>query len=66
MGVILLTLFVVLAQFFRVWLQAYMSNAGVTFYDLIGMRLRKVPMTTIVSPPSTRLIRRYSTSPDWK
>jgi len=48
-GVVLLAVLVIIAQFFRVWLQAYMSNAGVTFYDLIGMRLRKVPLATIVS-----------------
>jgi uncharacterized protein YqfA (UPF0365 family) len=47
-GVIVLVILLVIAQFFRLWLQAYMSNAGVTFYDLIGMRLRKVKLTTIV------------------
>ena len=46
-GVILLILFVI-AQFFRLWLQAYMSNADVRMTDLIGMRLRKVNMSTIV------------------
>ena len=47
-GVIFLAFLVVFAQFFRLWLQAYMSNAGVTFFDLIGMRLRRVELTTIV------------------
>jgi uncharacterized protein YqfA (UPF0365 family) len=47
-GLILFAILVVIAQFSRLWLQAYMSNAGVTFYDLIGMRLRKVELTTIV------------------
>lgn len=28
-GVIVLVILVVVAQFFRLWLQAYMSNAGV-------------------------------------
>jgi len=47
-GVIVLVILVVIAQFFRLWLQAYMSNAGVRLTDLIGMRLRKVDMSTIV------------------
>jgi len=47
-GVVFIALLFVAAQFFRLWLQAYMSNAGVTMYDLIGMRLRKVELTTIV------------------
>ncbi len=47
-GVIACVVLVVAAQFFRLWLQAYMSNAGVSFYDLIGMRLRKVELTTVV------------------
>ena len=41
-------LLVLMAQFFRLWIQAYMSNAGVAFFDLIGMRLRKVDVSTIV------------------
>ncbi len=41
-GIVLLVILLVVAQFFRLWLQAYMSNAGVTMFDLIGMRLRKV------------------------
>jgi uncharacterized protein YqfA (UPF0365 family) len=47
-GVIALVILLVIAQFFRLWLQAYMSNAGVTMTDLIGMYLRKVEMTTVV------------------
>jgi uncharacterized protein YqfA (UPF0365 family) len=47
-GVILFAIILVAAQFFRLWLQAYMSNAGVRMTDLIGMRLRKVDMSTIV------------------
>ena len=38
----------VLMQFFSLWLQAYMSKAGVGFTDLIGQRLRKVNSTVIV------------------
>jgi len=47
-GVVILVIFLVIAQFFRLWLQAYMSNAGVRMTDLIGMHLRKVEMTTVV------------------
>ena len=47
-GVIALVILLVVAQFFRLWLQAYMSNADVRMTDLIGMRLRKVDMSTIV------------------
>lgn len=45
-GVVLL---LIVAQFFRLWLQAYMSNADVTLWDLIGMRLRKVDSGMIVA-----------------
>ncbi len=47
-GVICLVILLVVAQFFRLWLQAYMSNAGVSMFDLIGMRLRKVDASMIV------------------
>ncbi|UCG33663.1 MAG: flotillin-like protein FloA [Phycisphaerales bacterium] len=46
--VIGLVAFGVLAQFFGLWLQAFMSRAGVRFTDLIGMRLRKVDSRAIV------------------
>ncbi|HOB75192.1 MAG TPA: flotillin-like protein FloA [Phycisphaerae bacterium] len=39
---------VVLWQFFGLWLQAFMSKADVSMFDLIGMRLRKVDSRTIV------------------
>ncbi len=38
----------ILAQFFGLWLQAFMSNAGVSLFDLIGMRLRKVDARVLV------------------
>ena len=37
-----------LLQFISLWLQAFMSNARVSVYDLIGMRFRKVDARTIV------------------
>ena len=49
-GIVVLVLLLVIAQFFRLWLQAYMSNADVSLFDLIGMRLRKVdPMIIVVA-----------------
>jgi len=47
-GVVVLVGLLIIAQFFRLWLQAYMSNADVSLWDLIGMRLRKVDSATIV------------------
>lgn len=47
-GLFILVILLVIAQFFRLWLQAYMSKADVTMWDLIGMRLRKVDALTVV------------------
>ncbi len=38
----------VFAQLFSLWLQAYASQAGVTFVDLIGMRLRRSDCRTLL------------------
>ena len=46
---ILLILFGVLAQFFGLYVRAYVSGAKVGIFDLIGMRLRKVNATAIVN-----------------
>ena len=48
LGAVLLVVLFIVAQFFGLWLQAYMSNAGVTFADLVGMKLRKVDSRMIV------------------
>ncbi|MFQ5494448.1 MAG: flotillin-like FloA family protein, partial [Phycisphaerae bacterium] len=48
LAIVILVFVLVVAQFFRLWLQAYMSNADVGMFDLIGMRLRKVDATSIV------------------
>ena len=40
--VVFFVLIAIVAQFFNLWLQAYMSNASVSILSLIGMRLRKV------------------------
>jgi uncharacterized protein YqfA (UPF0365 family) len=51
-GVILfllaIVLVIVLVNFGRLWLQAWMSNARVGFHELIGMSLRQVHTRTIV------------------
>ncbi len=46
--VLALAVILIIAQFFGLWLQAFMSNANVTLFDLIGMRLRKVDARVIV------------------
>ena len=48
LGLVLLVLFLVIMQFFRMWLQAFMSNADVGMAELIGMRLRKVDAATVL------------------
>ena len=47
-GIVVFVILLIIAQFFRLWLQAYMSNADVRLLDLIGMRLRKVDLSTVV------------------
>ncbi len=50
-GIILLVLVVLLGLFgpaFTLWLQALAARAGVGIFELIGMRLRKVHLQTIV------------------
>jgi uncharacterized protein YqfA (UPF0365 family) len=46
--IIVIVMLIFLAQFFGLWFQAYMSNAGVSIGDLIGMRFRKVDSRIIV------------------
>src|SRR5690606_18672969 len=48
MVLIALALVFVVAQFFNLWIQAFLSGAGVRMVDLIGMRLRKVDPRIIV------------------
>jgi len=47
-GIGAMVFLLVVFQFFGLWLQAYMSRASVGFTDLIGMRLRKVHLPTLV------------------
>ena len=44
-GLVLLAIFL---QFASLWLQAFFSKAGVSLADLVGMKLRKVNMRSIV------------------
>lgn len=54
-AVVGLVFFVVLANFFGVWLRAKLANAPVGFSRLIGMRLRRVPVGLIVDSRITAL-----------
>ena len=45
--VVLLFLIIVL-KFFKLWIQAYFSNASISLFELVGMWLRKVNATVIV------------------
>lgn len=47
-GLALLATLFVLGQFLSLWIQAFVSDARVSLFDLIGMRLRKVDTRTIV------------------
>ncbi|MHC4271465.1 MAG: flotillin-like protein FloA [Planctomycetota bacterium] len=44
----IIIMFLFLASFLRLWLQAYFSRAKIKFTELVGMRLRKVDAKTIV------------------
>ena len=47
-GLVALTVLFIIGQFFKLWLQAYMSKASVGIWDLIGMSLRKVDSRMVV------------------
>jgi uncharacterized protein YqfA (UPF0365 family) len=47
--IVLLVIFAVLAQFLGLYVRAMVSGASVTFFELIGMRLRKVNAIMIVN-----------------
>jgi len=48
-SLVILALLFVIGQFFNLWIQALFSGAKVSFFELIGMRLRKVDPHEIVS-----------------
>src|SRR5262245_29502094 len=45
---ILLTIVGVFANYFRLWIQSFLTGAGITIWDLIGMTFRKVNKDVIV------------------
>ena len=49
LAIVLLGFLAVFASFSKLWIQALSSRAKVTFIELIGMCLRKVPQELIVS-----------------
>jgi uncharacterized protein YqfA (UPF0365 family) len=46
--VVLLIVFAVFASYFRLWIQSFLTGAGITIWDLIGMTFRKVNSNVIV------------------
>ncbi|MFW6162645.1 MAG: flotillin-like protein FloA [Planctomycetota bacterium] len=48
LGIIAVVLFVVIASFFNLWIQAFAAGARVTFVELIGMKFRRVNAALIV------------------
>lgn len=50
-GIVLLVAFfafIIFASFFGIWLKAFMANAKIPFFNLIGMKLRGVHLSQIV------------------
>ena len=47
-GIFVLIFIAFLLQFLGLWIQATVSNASVSLFDMIGMRFRKVDLRTIV------------------
>jgi uncharacterized protein YqfA (UPF0365 family) len=47
-GIVLLVFIFIFLQFVNLWIQAFMSRAGVSILDLFGMRLRKVDAGQVV------------------
>jgi uncharacterized protein YqfA (UPF0365 family) len=48
-GLIVLVVLILLAMYIKIWIQALFSGARVSFFDLIGMGLRKVSPQLIIS-----------------
>jgi uncharacterized protein YqfA (UPF0365 family) len=47
-GIVFLVIVAFVLQFFKLWIQAQLSGAGVSILDMIGMKFRKVNLETIV------------------
>jgi uncharacterized protein YqfA (UPF0365 family) len=48
LGIVALTMLLLVVSYGQLWFQAYWSKAKVTFFELLGMSLRKVNARTIV------------------
>ena len=48
LGIVALTMLLLIFNYGQLWFQAYWSKARVTFFELLGMSLRKVNARTIV------------------
>jgi uncharacterized protein YqfA (UPF0365 family) len=48
LGIVALTMLLLVVSYGQLWFQAYWSKARVTFFELLGMNLRKVNARTIV------------------
>jgi uncharacterized protein YqfA (UPF0365 family) len=46
--IIFLVIAAILANYFRLWIQSFLTGAGITIFDLIGMTFRKVNKDVIV------------------
>src|SRR2546423_14760876 len=46
--VMFLIVMAILAGYFRLWIQSFLTGAGITIWDLIGMTFRKVNKDVIV------------------
>ncbi len=51
--IVLIVILAVVGQFFSIWIQAFSAKAGVSFFSLIGMRLRRVDTRQIVTAKIT-------------
>lgn len=47
-AVIILVIFGVFALYFRLWIQSFLTRAGISLFDLVGMTFRKVSPKVIV------------------
>ena len=47
-GIIAIIALALVARFFRLWIQSYTTGAGIGFFNLIGMTLRKVNPSVVV------------------
>src|SRR5262245_30548487 len=46
--IIFLVIAAILANYFRLWIQSFLTGAGISIFDLIGMTFRKVNKDVIV------------------